>query len=131
MVDCKTFRYEPKTFELICPNDGPSYFDTEHDNSFFVKCHLCEWEAPNPDYKAVISDEEMLGIIADRWKKIHAGEQVDTPDQIFAPKYSQDAIYSKMEELDHRGLLDWGVSLRTAWLSEKGQQCLENLQSLK
>ena len=95
-----------------------------------MTCHLCEWDIPNPDYKAVISDIEMLGVIAFRWDTNRKNRQenpewyldsvyIDTPDVLLAPKYTPEEIDAKMEELNHRGLLDYGVSLRTAWLSDK------------
>ena len=107
------------TFELVCPNDGPSYFENEYDNSFYVKCHLCDWLEPNPDYKAVISDGEMLDVIAKRWENNQAKIEpwIDTPDETLAEKYTFGEVYGKLEELDHRGLIQYGVSLRTAWLT--------------
>lgn len=107
------------TYELICPNDGLSYFDTEYENSFYVKCHLCEWRKVNPAYQVKISDVEMLGVIAERWKNNQ--DNIDTPDKTLAYKYSQEEIFSKLEELDHRHLIEYGVSLRTAWLTSQGE----------
>ena len=126
-------RYQPKTFELVCPNDGPSFFDTTYDNCFFVVCHMqgCRWEEPNPDYKPVIDDFEMLDLIGKRWVSIRANVEpwIETPDKALSKKYSQEAINAKMEELDHRGLLDYGVSLRTAWLTKQGEALLDSLRT--
>lgn len=32
--------------------------------------------------------------------------------------------YAAMERADSRGLIDWGVSLRSGWISEKGKRLL-------
>ena len=41
--------------------------------------------------------------------------------EILGKKYgSQKLIYRKMEKLDKQGYLEYGVSLRTSWLTEKG-----------
>jgi len=37
-------------------------------------------------------------------------------------------IYAAMEREDNRGLLEWGVSLRTAWLTKEGEQRLKQLR---
>ena len=127
--------YKPITHELICPNDGPSYFETEYENSFFVECHLCKWRKPNPDYKSKISDEEMLKVLHERWEINRKNRRdnpdwyldsvfIDTPDKTLAHKYSQEEIYAKLEEFDHRNLIEYGVSLRTGWLTSKGEALL-------
>lgn len=36
-------------------------------------------------------------------------------------------IYAAMDREDRNGNLEWGVSLRTAWLSDKGKLRLEEL----
>jgi hypothetical protein len=115
--------HKPETIELVCPNNGLSYFETEYENSFFVKCHLCDWEQPNPAYKSKISDNEMLNVIAERWKNNRANIEpwIDTPDVTLAHKYYQEDIFSKLEEFEHRNLIEYGVSLRTAWLTTQGE----------
>lgn len=40
---------------------------------------------------------------------------------------SQKLIYRKMEKLADEGYLEYGVSLRTAWLTEKAKELLKNL----
>ena len=114
--------HQPKQFELVCPNDGLSYFDTEYDNCFFVRCHLCEWQEPNPEYQSVIPDEEIMRICDDR-----SDEFADCPEVVLSGKYLCGAINSKLEELDHRGLLIVGGSLRTAWLSKEGERVLDEI----
>lgn len=91
----------------------------------------CRWEEPNPDYKPVIDDFEMLDLIGKRWVSIRANVEpwIETPDKALSKKYSQEAINAKMEELDHRGLLDYGVSLRTAWLTKQGEALLDILRT--
>lgn len=39
-------------------------------------------------------------------------------------KYSEKAVLSKMQELVERDYLDYGVSVRTAWLTPKGRATL-------
>jgi hypothetical protein len=39
-------------------------------------------------------------------------------------RYSENAVCAKMEELADRGYLDWGVSPRMGWLTEKGRKAL-------
>ena len=119
--------HKPNTHELVCPNDGLSYFETEYENSFYAKCHLCRWLEPSPDYKVKISDEEMLAVIAERWKAIRAKIEPwpGTPDEILAHKYTQEEIYGKLEEFEHRDLIEYGVSLRTGWLTKKGETLYE------
>lgn len=130
--------YKPVTFEAKCPNDGPSYFDTEYENSFYAKCHLCDWMEVNPDYKAAITDLEMLTVIRDRWEANTKNKRenpewyldsvyIDTPDKTLCDKYTQEEIFAKLEELDYRHLIEYGVSLRTAWITQEGLQCLDNL----
>lgn len=42
-----------------------------------------------------------------------------TPDIALAGKYPQKLILAKMAQLVEQGKLDYGVSLRTAWPTEK------------
>lgn len=45
----------------------------------------------------------------------HCGT-ADTPDVALAHKYPPKLILAKMAHMDRRGILDYGVSLRTAWV---------------
>src|ERR1700678_2288670 len=74
---CPPLEDKRKTFELECVNKfcGLSYFEEEWPNSFYVKCHLCEWLFPNPDYKSMIDDLEVLRICDARHEGI-----LNTPD---------------------------------------------------
>jgi hypothetical protein len=47
----------------------------------------------------------------------HAGSD-KTPDESLAHKYPVKVILAKMNKLVNRGLLDYGVSLRTAWVEK-------------
>lgn len=53
-----------------------------------------------------------------------------TPDESLADKYPVKLIMAKMEQLDRRGLLEVGVSLRTAWLTDKGMARLIELENV-
>ncbi len=44
--------------------------------------------------------------------------------EVLCGRYSAKAVSVKMEELTTRGYLDYGVSARTAWLTDKGQSAL-------
>ncbi len=57
-----------------------------------------------------ITDSEILA--ACRWS--HAGGP--TPDKALAHKYPVKVILAKMQQMVRRGLLDYGVSLQTAWV---------------
>jgi hypothetical protein len=61
-----------------------------------------------------IPDAEIL----DACRAFHAGAAA-TPDVALAHKYPVKVIMAKMEKLYRRGLLDCGVSLRTAWVVER------------
>jgi hypothetical protein len=52
--------------------------------------------------------------ILDACRKFHRGEG-ETPDVALADKYPVKVILAKMQKLVDRGLLSYGVSLRTAW----------------
>lgn len=41
-------------------------------------------------------------------------------------KFSEKAIYRRLEILDRRGYIDYGVSARTGWLTDKGKVALNN-----
>ena len=57
-----------------------------------------------------------------------AGKVPETPDVALAGKYPEKLILRKMEVLDDRGFLEYGVSLRTAWLTDAGKAYLAKLQ---
>ena len=72
-----------------------------------------------------------------RWSENNSksGGMVRPPDDDFVEgmKYCYEAlpyppkvIYRVMEKLADQDYLDYGVSLRTAWLSEKGEEYLKN-----
>jgi hypothetical protein len=41
-------------------------------------------------------------------------------------RYSEKAVIRKLEELTDRGYVDYGVSPRLAWLTEKGEEALRD-----
>ena len=49
----------------------------------------------------------------------HIQDQTSAPEKV---------IYAAMDREDKQGYLKWGVSLRTAWLSEKGEEKLIDLR---
>lgn len=64
--------------------------------------------------RADISDEEIL----EACRLFHAG-LAPTPDEALADKYPVKVIMAKMAQLCRKGLIDYGVSLRTAWPVER------------
>lgn len=48
----------------------------------------------------------------------------DTPDVVLKGRYPVKVIMAKLARLREQGYLDYGVSLRTAWLTDKGRQYL-------
>jgi hypothetical protein len=55
--------------------------------------------------------------ILEACRRFHRGE-ADTPDVALAKKYPVKVILARMAQLVEEGLLDYGVSLRTAWAVE-------------
>ena len=49
-----------------------------------------------------------------------------TPVEALADKYPPKVILAKMEQMDRRGILDYGVSLRTAWVRGRPSRRLGN-----
>lgn len=47
------------------------------------------------------------------------------------PQWPEKLVFKKMERLADEGYLEYGVSLRTAWLSEKGKQFLKVTKETK
>ena len=45
----------------------------------------------------------------------------DTPEAALAPEYPEDVVLSKMESMADAGEIEYGVSLRTAWVVEPGR----------
>jgi hypothetical protein len=43
---------------------------------------------------------------------------------LIAAGYPEKVVYAKYEKLSRRGLIDWGVSMRTGWLTDKGKALL-------
>ena len=46
----------------------------------------------------------------------------------FLGRFPEKVIYAKMAKLDRRGLIEYGVSLRTGWLTSKGLARLYELR---
>lgn len=65
-----------------------------------------------------ISDEEIIAAC----RQFHAGRcRGQTPDESIAHKYPVKVVIRKMEQMIDRGILDCGVSTRTAWVvADKG-----------
>ena len=53
--------------------------------------------------------------IIEACEKFHRGEG-ETPDIALAEKYPEKVVLAKMGKMCDRGILEYGVSLRTAWV---------------
>jgi len=47
-----------------------------------------------------------------------------TPDVGLADRFPAKVVLAKMDKLLDKGLVDYGVSLRTSWLTSKGEEAL-------
>lgn len=55
-------------------------------------------------------------------------QHAPTPDIALADKYPAKVIMAKMEQMAKRGLIEYGVSLRTAWVVDEPAQSGLNLR---
>lgn len=60
-----------------------------------------------------ISDEEIINAVKDFWEN-----NKPTPDIALADKYPVKVILKKMQKMSEKGILNYGVSLRTAWIEK-------------
>lgn len=58
-----------------------------------------------------ISEQEIIAAC----NMYHAG-LAETPERALAHKYPSNVILHKMRKMNDRGILDYGVSLRTSWV---------------
>lgn len=64
-----------------------------------------------------IPERELLEAIVAFQESISDGNyQTPFPYEMLAHKYPEKVTYKKMEKLDNKGLINYGVSLRTAWV---------------
>jgi hypothetical protein len=47
-----------------------------------------------------------------------------SPGEVLAKRYPEKVVAARMQQLVDMGLLEYGVSLRTAWLSDAGKKRL-------
>ena len=59
-----------------------------------------------------------------KWQK-NCAKSIDMPYCYEALPYPDKVIFRKMEKLFDQGYLEYGVSLRTAWLTEKGKELIQ------
>lgn len=64
------------------------------------------------------SDQEVLDAIERFWDLLVGGHAAPYPyqDALLREKYTQDQIYEHMEDMAARDIIDYGVSVRTAWI---------------
>jgi hypothetical protein len=64
-----------------------------------------------------IPDQEII----DACNAFHNSDPIDgqTPDEALAHKYPVKVIMNKMAKMVRQGILNYGVSLRTAWVEKK------------
>jgi hypothetical protein len=63
-----------------------------------------------------IPDEEILAAIREGKRELHALRPYKTPEEMLAHKYPPKLILSKMERMIEKGILECGISVRTAWI---------------
>lgn len=73
-----------------------------------------------------ISDYEVCKAVAE-----YQQTKGDFPYETLAEKFNCDEklAFSACERAERNGLIDYGVSLRTGWLTEKGKSLLTNQQT--
>lgn len=57
--------------------------------------------------------------IVEACRAFHRQETTQTPDEALAHKYPVKVIMAKMQKMSDKGILNYGVSLRTAWVEEE------------
>lgn len=65
-----------------------------------------------------LSERDVLDAIVRRAESRARGEQLGFPDQLLADRFPVKIIMAKLDKLDRRGVLDYGVSLRSAWIED-------------
>lgn len=75
-----------------------------------------------------ISDELICRITAEIWSRRESGEHSLWLDNLLHESTGEPmkVCYCAMERAYNRGLIDCGVSLRGAWLTDKGQALLQS-----
>ncbi len=63
-------------------------------------------------------------VILDACRAFHRGQTTQTPDEALCHRWPVQLILAKMQRLHRRRLIEYGVSLRTAWLSIPGEEKL-------
>jgi hypothetical protein len=67
-----------------------------------------------------IPDEVILKACDDFFAAMRGDARIaQTPDEALADRWPPKLILAKMESMVRRGLLEYGVSLRTAWRKEQ------------
>lgn len=61
-------------------------------------------------------------------QRFHAGLG-ETPDKVLADRFPLKVIMARMDQLCDRGFIDYGVSLRTAFLTPRGASWLEEWEA--
>lgn len=61
--------------------------------------------------------------------RFHDGDG-SAPYKVLADKFNapEKVVYAAMEREDNKGLIDYGVSLRTAWVTPKGYEFLKSVK---
>jgi hypothetical protein len=73
-----------------------------------------------------ISEFELLEYI----QKRRQNWELPTPDLVWMERgFPLKVVYAKLQKLLDRGLIEYGVSLRTGWLTPAGERRLEELRT--
>lgn len=74
-----------------------------------------------------ISDEEVITTVKNYWDEVKPGTHLFDPTFIYptsilntlSSKYPEKVVLRKLEQMVHRNILEYGVSLRNPWLVNK------------
>jgi hypothetical protein len=73
-----------------------------------------------------ISDELICRTVADMWSRRNAGEKGLLLDELLAERTGQPikVCFRAMERACRRGLIEYGMWLQAAWLTDRGKALL-------
>lgn len=69
-----------------------------------------------------IDDDELLTYI--KLRELHRFELPNPVEAWSAKGFPEKVVYAKLAKFEDRGLIEYGVSIRQCWLTEKGHAAL-------
>lgn len=81
-------------------------------------------------HKYSLKDIPIIEVLTQQ-QKWSESEDLPFTYEVLGKKYgSEKLVYCKMRQLEKLGYLDYGVSLRTAWLTDKGKEFIKEYGTL-